>query len=196
MKKNYLKTIYKYDETNKRYILEMALDFYNELFDAWDAAPIKKKSLDPELIEYLEDASEDIPLKENIEIVFILPKKEYNLDIESASIKVFSNYFNFLIHLLNREMRKFLKHGLSYVLFGFSFLIMAYYLDWLTDGVTMEIVSQGLFIGGWVFIWESFSLIFFKTRAQKVKKNWYLRLINAPIQFKYIEPENPSNKTL
>ncbi len=190
MQKNYLKQIYKYDEENQRFVLEMALDDYLELFDAWDAAPIKKKALDPELVDYLEDASEDIPLKNQLEIVFILPKIEYDLDIESASRKVFVNYFNFLVHLINRELKKFLKQALTYILFGFSFLLMSYYLEKLTTGVTLEIVSQGLFIGGWVFIWESFSLFFFKSRNQNLKKKWYLRLLNSPINFKYHETDN------
>lgn len=185
MKKVYLKQLYNFDEEHQRYVLELALDEYLELFNPWDAAPMKKKSLDPELVNFLEDASEDIPLKEEIEIVFILPKIEYDLDIESTSRKVFINYFNFLVHLINRELQKFLKQSLTYILFGFSFLLMSYYLEKLTTGVTLEIVSQGLFIGGWVFIWESFSLFFFKSRNQNLKKKWYLRLLNCPINFKY-----------
>ncbi len=152
MKLDTLKKIYKYDENEKQFIVEISLDYYQELFNAWDAAPIRKKDLDPELVAYLEDVGEDIPLKEKIVIVFIMPSSALNKKTEHISKQVFTNYFSYLIHLDKREMKKLVKQSLFYLLTGFLFIVIAYLIP-VQNTLLTEVLSEGMFIVGWVFIW-------------------------------------------
>ena len=50
-----------------------------------------------------------------------------------------------------------------------------------------DVLLEGIYIGGWVLIWEAFSLFFFKTYALRKRKNMYLRFLHSPIRFVYKE---------
>ncbi len=188
MNKNYLKKIYKYDDTKKCYLIEISLDYYLELFNDWDAAHIKRKELHPELVEYLETVAEDIPLKEKLEIVFVMPDTVKNTDTEQISKQVFNNYFNFMIHLNQRNLRKMLKQAIYYIITGFTFVTLGYLLQ-KYQALSIEIFSEGLFIGGWVFMWEAISLLFFKSGSIRRINKAYLRFIESEITYQYIKKQ-------
>ena len=64
-------------------------DYYQEIFNDWDASPVRKKDLDPELVHYLESSSGEISRKNKLTIHFSLPinqkdKKNSNLKLEIA----------------------------------------------------------------------------------------------------------------
>lgn len=187
MKKSYLKSIYKFDETRDTYLLEISIENYNELFNAWDASPIRKKDIDPELAEYLEQVGVDIPLKENIEIIFLIPKKARNEAFETKSKKAFLNYFNANIHFINRTLKSNLRKVFAYLLISFMFITVAYVLNSSSVTLSFDIIKEGLFIGGWVFMWEAFSLFFFSTSEIIAKKRRLQRFANTKILFHYIE---------
>ncbi len=184
MNKNYLKKLYKYDDVKNRYMIEVSLDDYLELFNAWDAAPIKKKELDPELLVYLEDVAEDIPMRDDIEVVFVMPEAEKNLEMEEISKQVFRNYFNYLINLNRRTMSRSWKLSIYYFITSFIFVGLAYLLQFKTT-LFIEILSEGLFIGGWVFMWEAISILVFKTSSVRRQSKRYLRYAESDISYEY-----------
>jgi hypothetical protein len=184
MNKSYLKKIYRYNEENHTFVAEISLEYYLELFNPWDAASIKKKDLDPELVSYLEDVSDDIPLKEKLAIVFVMPKQVQNEEMENISRGVFVEYFNFLIHYNRKTQRKSLKQAIYYIITSFTFVALAYFLR-IDDTMFIEILSEGLFIGGWVFMWEAISIIFFKSSFIRRQSKRYQRLSNSNITYEY-----------
>lgn len=184
MNKNELKKIYKYDDVTGRFVVEIALDYYLDLFNAWDAAPIKKRDLDPELLTYLEDVAEDIPLKEKLVIVFVMQEQSRNEETEKISRQVFVNYFNYLIHLNHRNQRKSLKQAIYYVLASFTLVALAYLIQ-IYNTLFVEIVSEGFFIGGWVFMWEAISILVFKSSATRRMNKRYLRFAMSDIEYEY-----------
>ncbi|MDY0278305.1 MAG: hypothetical protein RBQ97_09510 [Acholeplasma sp.] len=184
MNKSYLKKIYRYNEENQTFVAEISLEYYLELFNPWDAASIKKKDLDPELVSYLEDVSDDIPLKEKLAIVFVMPKQVQNEEMENISRGVFVEYFNFLIHYNRKTQRKSLKQAIYYIITSFTFVALAYFLR-IDDTMFIEILSEGLFIGGWVFMWEAISIIFFKSSFIRRQSKRYQRLSNSYITYEY-----------
>jgi len=184
MKLDALKKIYKYDDSKKLFVVEISLDYYLELFNAWDAATLRKRDLDPELVAYLENVAEDIPLKENLQVNFIMPKRVFNEKTEYTSRQVFINYFSHMIHLNRRDMKKTVRQSIIYMITGFFFITIAY----LTQGISnvpFEIFSQGLFIGGWVFIWEAISGIFFKLSSLRNTIKRYQRFVDSEIIYIY-----------
>jgi len=185
MKKSYLKSIYKYDQAKESYILEISIENYNELFNAWDASPIRKKDIDPDLAEYLNQVGVDIPLKEKIDIIFILPKKLKNEAFEAKAIKAFHNYFNANIHFVNRTLKINLRKVFAYLMISFMFITVAYVANTKNLALSFDIMKEGLFIGGWVFMWEAFSLFFFSTSEIYSKKRRFQRFAKIDIHFKY-----------
>ena len=187
MKKSYLKSIYKFDESRNTYILEISIESYGELFNAWDASPIRKKDIDPELAEYLNQVGVDIPLKDKIDIVFLLPKSKKNETYENKSKKGFQNYFNANIHFTNQKVKTNLKKIFSYLMISFMFITVAYILNSNNLTLSFDIMQEGLFIGGWVFMWEAFQLFFFNTSEIIGRKKRYQRFATTTIHFEYLD---------
>ena len=63
-KKSYLNQIYQFSDHDKCYVVEVSLETYHELFNGWDASPTRKKDLDSELLDFIEQAAYDIPMKQ------------------------------------------------------------------------------------------------------------------------------------
>ena len=184
------KQIYRYDEDTDEFILEMALNHFHELFHEWDASTIRKKDLDPDLVDFLVEAVTDLPKDANIAILFKLSSSEPDPKLEDIAQNALHNYFDFKIHLSKRQVNRFLRRALSYLMIGFSFILGATLLDQVLDRITFNVLTQGLFIGGWVFIWESVSLLFFKIRGLRQDHKRYEKIKNATIYFKYQPQEN------
>jgi len=187
-KKNYLKQIYKQNPDTNAFIVEVSLDYYNEVFNGWDPSPIKRRDIDPDLLIFIEQCAYDIPLKFNIELHFSLPKSQFDEKKEELTQTGIKNNFNFIIHFIRRNLRNDRRKIFIYIIMSFSFLIMSYLLRKNVVGADMitSTVVEGLFIGGWVFLWEAFSLFFFSSQEIKGRLNRYLRFIDAPIHFYYI----------
>ena len=61
---------YRKNPDTGRIIIDIALDNYLEFFHEWDNSIFKKRDINPELAEFLDLCSEDIPLRKKLEIVF------------------------------------------------------------------------------------------------------------------------------
>lgn len=186
MKKSYLKSIYKFDKNRDTYVLEISIDTYQELFNEWDASPIRKKDIDPDLAAYLQQVGIDIPLREDIDICFIIPKEQKDEVLEVKAQKAFTNYYNGNIHFINRTLRSNFRKTLMYLVLGFSFIALAYVLTNYPVTLSFDIIKEGLFIGGWVFLWEAISLFFFVSGDMRKQKRQYKRFASTIIHFVYL----------
>lgn len=185
MDQKQLNQIYKKNSSGA-YIIEISLNHYSELFNSWDAAPFKNKDLDYELKVYLEECSFDIPLRHKIQIWLYLPKKQRNKTLEKNAISGLKNYFRLTILDQNRNIFKQRKNIFSFFSSAIIFWTMAIPLQkFATDNFLLELLSEGLFLGGWVMGWELFSLIIFQRRELRHKLKSYQRFQDSKIEFKY-----------
>lgn len=185
---NYLKKVYKVEGNSKTFIVEISLDDYNDIFNDWDPAPFKRRDIDPDLNHFLLDSSEDIPLKYPLKLCFFIPKEEKDLKEEELAKSGLKNYFDFLIIDLIRKLKILRQKGALYIITSFIFLTVAAILKTkLEVGILTDTLLEGLFIGGWVFLWEAFTLLFFSSYDLYRELKVYKRLSNANIQFKYEE---------
>lgn len=181
--------IYKIDASTNLYMIEIALDQHSDIFSKWDAAPFKRRDIDPDLKLYLEGSSEEIPLHYPIELCFIIPEKPRDQQIEEESQNGLKNSFLFKLYLLNKEIKKTNLRTLHCVFLGFICLgLGAIFLKRFPDNVVfLMLLADALVIGGWVFLWEAVSLFFFTNRELYHSYRIYKRLKNAPVFFREAE---------
>ncbi len=185
---NYLKQLYRFDETDKTYAIDVSLDSYEEIFNDWDAAPMRKKAMNPELETFLEESGYELPLKNRIKVVFSIPENKMDHKKESLMIEGFKNYYFSLIHFINRDMRANYRKIVGYLGLGFIFILISYLYTFADEpNFFVEILSQGIFVGGWVLFWEAFSLFFFDMYDIRDKKKRYNRFIKCKKAFRYIK---------
>lgn len=189
MRKNRLfDEIYAIDASTNLYMIEIGLDDYGDIFNEWDSAPFKRRDLDPDLKLYLEGSSEEIPFRYSIELSFTIPKGSKNEPIEEELRYSLKNYFIFKLYLLRRELKETNAKMLRFVLIGFLLLWVATKFSEQFEGAPFaSILAEGLFIGGWVFIWEAVSLFFFTNRELYEDYRTYKRFNQAPVFFREAE---------
>jgi len=185
-KKNYLKQIYKMNPETKAYIVEISLDNYNEIFNGWDPSPIKRRDLDPDLVNFMEVCSSDIPLGFLLEIQLYMPQGQYDEEKENLSRVGIKNNFDFASHFIEKEINQISKKIILYIIMAIAFLSVGYLsMQKVKPNVVTNILTEGLSIGGWVFLWEAFSLFFFSRQEVQSRQKMYRRFQNAEISFKY-----------
>src|SRR6056297_3596430 len=100
-----LRYIYHTNQYNNAYLIELNLDNYDDLFNSWDGAELDRKELDPELSHFLERASYELPLKDNVEICFYLPKSEKDKKLEADSRATIKNNFRMKQFFIDRNLK-------------------------------------------------------------------------------------------
>jgi hypothetical protein len=184
--------IYQIDEATNLYMIEVALDQYGDIFNEWDPAPFKRREIDPDLELYLEGSSDEISDRYPIELSFTLPQGTRDEQTEQEMRDGLRNSFTFKIYLLKKELRKTNAQMLRWVLLGFIFLWLGSVLSsQFKETVLVSLLAEGLFIGGWVFLWEAVSLFFFTNRELYNRYRTYRRLHQAPVFFREAEPSQP-----
>jgi hypothetical protein len=185
-----LRYIYHTNRHNNAFLIELNLDQYDDLFNSWDGSALDRKELDPELSHFLERASYELPLKEKVELCFYLPKNKKNEKMEADSRATIKNNFRMKQFFIDQDLKHNNKKIATYIVMGILFLLTAYLIPETKDlSILISLLMEGLFVGGWVFLWEAFSIFFFGSRELKDKKRRYFRYLDSDIVFNYRDRE-------
>jgi len=184
-KKNAFQNLYNINPETQAYMIEVSLDDYAELFNGWDASALRRKDLEPELLNYLEQAAYEIPLREKLELVFYLPKELKNEDKESRSLTGIKNNFHVVLFFIDKTLKKIYRQIATYITLSTFFIFTAYFIRDISNiQLAFSIIIEGLFIGGWFLLWESFNLFFFSSYETRHRKKIYEKFLNSSIYFK------------
>ena len=195
MKKNTVFNYYNVNAETSAYMIEISLDSYAELFNGWDASPLRRRDLEPELLDYLEQSGSEIPITNNVELYLYLPEKLKDDEKELRSKTGIINNFNVVLFFINKSLKKIYRQIITNIIMSIMFLIAAYILRNIVNIGDMfsTIFVEGLYIGGWFLLWEAFSLFFFNGYEIRQRKKIFLRFIDMKIYFKYITDQNQSS---
>jgi hypothetical protein len=64
--------MYRINAKTRRVVIDIALDRYLDYFHEWDNASFRKRDLHPELADFLDLCSEEIPLRKQLELNFCI----------------------------------------------------------------------------------------------------------------------------
>lgn len=185
MKDNFLQEVYRYDKEDNSYHVVIDLDTYRDAYSEWDYSPLSNRDIDEDLLTFIMDCSEEIGLKRNMVIDFFIPKEIVNTEREQKSTNGFHRYFLFQIRRIKAERARKLKNMLVLFIIGTVFLSLANVLKFFTlNEMTSSLISEGLFIGAWVAIWEIFHTLFFSIYELNHKIKHHKRLQQVPINYK------------
>ncbi|MGI6662911.1 MAG: hypothetical protein ACOX4B_05475 [Bacillota bacterium] len=178
--------MYKTNAETDGFIIEVSVNSYNEIFNGWDPSPVKRRDLDPEVMQFIESCATDIPLRYPLELHFYLPAENRDEEKERLSEEGIRNNFSYSIALIRRSLADIRKKTMVYAVAAFAFLTVRYMSRPIVPAnLLTTILTEGLSIGGWVFLWEAFSLFFFAGQETSHQLKRFLRLLHAKILFKY-----------
>lgn len=179
----YLRSIYRYDEETGAYSIDVRLPDYTHAFSQWAHAWEEVPEVNPGLVQYLKECSDDIPLGAPVNIVFGITDPR-DRSLEERLIESIRKYFRYELFIERRRIRRLLRRV-------FHFLLIA--LVVLTAGIVLEpraqahflllTLHQGLYVGGWVFLWEAIHQFTFQQASLRRTVADYERFLDAEIRF-------------
>ncbi len=179
------KDYYRINNQNGNIIIDIKFERYSDFYHSLDNALTNKRDLNPELKEYLELCSLDIPLKKKIELDFSIDEKVDETSEDEIRTS-FRKYYDFNFHyeklkirngILNAVLLACISGGL--MIAGIVFSDRAMNLPELVRNV----ITEGLSIGSWVFMWEAVHILSFKTFKNVKRKREYNRYAKADLRF-------------
>jgi len=185
-----LSHIFNINQENDNFVIEINLNNYQHLYNDWDASSINQKELAPEIFDFIERASYEIPLSKDHELWFYLPAANQDEGKEAKSKKALKNNFKMELYFIKKKLNRIYRKAVTYILIGIVFLLAAYFLpETAGNKLLYSLFMEGIFIGGWVFFWEAFSQLFFASHEVRKRRRYYQRFLNSRIQFIYQEVE-------
>ncbi len=197
MKRNrnsYQESNYRQDTKTGHIIIDVALDDYLDFFHEWDNAVFRKRDMHPELANFLDLCSADIPIRKKMKIVFWIKEQNRDEEAERQIRASYLNYYRFLERVEQKGIRKNFEQALILVFISFGLILVQVLLKKpLDETIWSQAFLEGLLIGGWVFMWEALHLMFFESRGPIRRKREIQRFIRAGIEFMLESEQNRPN---
>lgn len=185
MTPKYYHEAYRFDPATNAYIIDVSLDSYDDVYDEWDPSPFKKRDIEDEFDDFIRDSSSDIPIKYNLMIELFLPLSEKNMQKEKLLLEAYDNFYQFHLKRAFKAKQILQKKVLNNLMLAVLFLFLGYFTLPESENILLMVLKEGIFIGGWVFLWEVFTLLFVTLTEQKKDIKTVERLIHAKIVFIY-----------
>lgn len=186
-KKSFYQKLYNFDKEDNAYKIEVSLDSYDDVYDEWDPSPFKKRDIEAEFNDFIFNSSEDIPLSFNINIVLYLPLSKKDASKEKNLLAAYLNYYEYELEKQRRKMHTLNSTTISFFILSLFFLSLGTFFFTEEQNVFLSIMQEGIFIGGWVFLWQVFTNMFIDRRELLTEYKLYQRLYTAKINFMYLE---------
>lgn len=182
-----LDELFRFEEETNSYIIDISVDHYESLYSTLDFSPFKNRDLDDEFIIYLEDSVEDIPFKYNFLLNINVLQDVYDQVKEAKGRKEIKHYFLYLHKKKKREICEVYRSAMGNFILGvlFIFAVSIIKKNISVTHLIWEIIIEGFYVGGWVFLWEFFSLLFLDSSKGKRKLKQYKRILDSKISYTY-----------
>lgn len=183
---HYLTNVYPYQESTGTFTIPVVFNSYANIFKKIDDSPMRRKDLTNELTTFLIESANEIPTSCQVEIAIHIHKEHADPIQEDNVIKGIKNYFSYLAHRTSQDMANKKRRAIKYVFFSFLFITTTVMIrSFILPGMLMNIVSEGLTIGGWVFLWEAISINVINMDDANTEIQDAERLCQASVRFSY-----------
>jgi hypothetical protein len=181
-----LREIYVYDSQTRTFIIPARVSHYDDFFNPLDPSPTPARDLAPDLVDYLNQCSDEIPFKYPVIISLQVQVSARETQHEQECLASLQTFYRHEIFVSEAEIRRKRGESLKYLLIAFLCLAVSSISGQLNpEGFLGNMLREAALIGGWLFTWEAVTLNFIEMdkHYQEIKK--YRRLIGAKMSFKY-----------
>lgn len=182
----FVRDAFSIDEDSQTPLIELAVDRYDDLFNALDAAPHDRRDLATPLKDYLAACADWVPAEVPLTIEITLRAMQRQPELERHVIRGIQHYYEYMARVVDRQMVRRRRRVAGFVAASFAFLGAALtanqQLD--TSGVLQSFAVSGLTVGGWIFMWEALALALIRPLDLKAERAHHRRLAEAPIRFR------------
>ncbi len=157
-------------------IIDIAVDDLDDFYSPY--SPKGYKLLNPDMIEYIDEYSKNIPSSQ--EVVLRITATNKTEEAKKRIQKTIRRTFVERIANINAELKRNLLSAIVFMAVGVLFLVGLIITNELNLGST---INEILDIIAWVFVWESVDIFFMERHKKRVEKLRYAKLAVAQIEF-------------
>jgi hypothetical protein len=178
--------LYRFIPETDTFIFDIIIDTYEGLFNRLDPSPFKQRDLLPDLLDYLDQCSSDIPSKYSVALSVNLTEQKFDLAREREVTSGMRTNFRYMVNSISQQIASIYRKAARYVVVSFlGITSVALFNSYLPENIFFDFLKEGLLIGGWVFLWEAFSLVFIQMHDIRMNLKKFKRLLGSQIQFTY-----------
>ncbi len=174
-----------YRREGERYLIELRLSSVRRLFNSLDPSPFLERDLDDEAERYIVDTVREFPLATPLKLVVYLPADEVEAERDTLEHAI-RNYFEYRHQAAGRELQQFLRQGRSSLVIGLAVLFSAVagyrLLSPMEESLWMQILAEGMLIGGWVAMWRPIETFLYAWRPLASRRRVYAKLQSMPVE--------------
>jgi len=163
--------------------ISLILDTYDDIFSDFDPRAYSQRALSDDFLLEAKKASRD--KTSGIELKFLIPTKQRNLNSENLIKKRLREHFkNHRLSLL-KEAKKVKNTGLIFAAIGILIMIAASYILFKyseTKFLTSFLITL-LEPAGWFLFWEGLNLTIFESRRVNPDLTFYEKMTKCEISF-------------
>jgi hypothetical protein len=151
------------------------------LFDNRDPAPFRDRDLDPDVVEYVVGAAEDLAAHPGARIVFWLDKPCQPIEIERA----FRAHFEYELERIDRTRRRNRRAGQLALIAAAVLVVALVSLAQLVGNLVHSSIGaglkEGLMISCWVLMWRPVEILVYDWIPWRRQRRVLHKLIAMPI---------------
>jgi len=161
--------------------VDVRLNTVEQLFDNRDPAPFRERDLDPDLVEYLFAAGEDLISHGKFKIVFWIVGPCVPEEVETG----FRAHIDYEIERLDRRRRRHRRTGQAALVIGVSMLALLLSISQLLaryEHRALVVLNEGLVIFSWVVMWRPVDMLIYDWIPMRRERKVLARLHTAPLE--------------
>jgi hypothetical protein len=171
----------RYRTENGEPCIDIRIASVERVFDNRDPAPFRERDLDPDLVEYLLAAAEDLISHDRFQIIFWSEAPCQPEEIEQA----FRGHFDYELDRLDRQRRRRRRIGQITLLLAVVAIIALMSLAQLVGTLIPSSIGlglkEGLVISSWVLMWKPVEVLIYDWIPYRRERKVVRRLLAMPI---------------
>jgi hypothetical protein len=164
-----------------RHCVDIRLNTVDQLFDNRDPAPFRERDLDPDLVEYLVAAAEDLVSLGKFKIVFWLAQPCVPEEVQTG----YRAHFTYELERVERRSRRQRRTGQVALVIGLVLLVLLLSISGLLATSKIGVVHalrEGISILSWVVMWRPVEALIYDWLPIRRERKLMQRLHDAPIE--------------
>lgn len=171
----------RYRMENGEPCIDVRVTGVEQLFDNRDPAPFRERDLDPDLVEYLLAAGDDLAGQRGFRVVFWLSRPCQPGEVDAAV----HAHFEYELDRMLRRRRRQRRTGQVALLLGIGIIIallsLAQLVTTVIKGPVGAALHEGLVISSWVVLWRPVEILIYDWIPVRRERRVVRRMLAAPI---------------
>lgn len=152
--------------------------------------PLSHVNLNADLVGYVEEEAAEIPKKDPIRLVVLLPEAERAAADDGVLRALMRAYFRERLRRFRAEERQALRSVGAATFWGFVFMLGCQVVRWLANfpehPTITSTISEGMLVLGWVALWNPYDRLLFTWWPALKKRRLVERLAGATLELRVL----------